>query len=88
MLVECGRSRETARRSDLVGCADYGYYASHSRYVWGLRLHLMCIAAGLPVAFATGNPKDGERDVLRHLLESEFSLLGQHPDQAIVAAKG
>ena len=33
--VECGRSRETARRSDLAGWAEYGYCASHSRYFWG-----------------------------------------------------
>jgi hypothetical protein len=39
--VECGRSRETARRSDLAGWAQYGYCASHSRYSWGLRLHLV-----------------------------------------------
>jgi hypothetical protein len=37
--VECGRSRETAQRSDLAGWAEYGYCASHSRYFWGLRLH-------------------------------------------------
>jgi hypothetical protein len=30
--VECGRSRETARRSDAAGWAEYGYCASHSRY--------------------------------------------------------
>ena len=35
--VECGRSKETVRRSDLAGCAGYGYCASHSRYFWGLR---------------------------------------------------
>jgi len=33
--VECGRSRETATRSDLVDFAEYGYCASHSRYFWG-----------------------------------------------------
>jgi len=33
--VECGRSRETAKRSDLAGFAEYGYCASHSRYFWG-----------------------------------------------------
>src|SRR5262249_46081201 len=33
--VECGRSRDTARRSDLAGWAEYGYCASHSRYFWG-----------------------------------------------------
>ena len=34
--VECGRSRETAKRSDLAGWAEYGYCASHSRFFWGL----------------------------------------------------
>jgi hypothetical protein len=43
--VECGRSKETVRRSDLAGCAGYGYCASHSRYFWGLRLHLLCFTA-------------------------------------------
>ena len=33
--VECGRSRETTRRSELAGWAEYGYCASHSRYFWG-----------------------------------------------------
>ena len=33
--VECARSRESARRSDLAGFAEYGYCASHSRYFWG-----------------------------------------------------
>src|SRR6266508_2261134 len=30
--VECGRSRETAKRSELAGWAEYGYCVSHSRY--------------------------------------------------------
>jgi hypothetical protein len=46
--VECGRSRETTRRSDLTGYAEYGYCASHSRYFWGLRLHLIATLHGLP----------------------------------------
>lgn len=39
--VECGRSRPTAKRSNLAGWDGYGYCASHSRYFWGLRLHLV-----------------------------------------------
>ena len=35
--LECGRSRETAKRSDLAGWASYGYCAS--RYFWGLDCH-------------------------------------------------
>ena len=55
--VECGRSRETAKRSGLAGWAEYGYCASHSRYFWGLRLHLVCTLQGLPVAFALAGTK-------------------------------
>jgi hypothetical protein len=46
--VECARSRPAAQRSNLAGIAGYGYCASHSRYFWGLRLHLICTPAGLP----------------------------------------
>jgi len=35
--VECARSVETARRSQLGDGADYGYCASHSRFFWGFR---------------------------------------------------
>ena len=66
--VECGRSRETARRSDLAGWAEYGYCASHSRYFWGLRLHLVCTLHGLPVAFALAGAKADDREVLRGML--------------------
>lgn len=38
--VECGRSLETARRSALADIAGYGYSRSHSRWFWGMRLHL------------------------------------------------
>jgi hypothetical protein len=36
---------------DLAGWAEYGYYASHSRFFWGLRLHLVCTLQGLPIAY-------------------------------------
>ncbi len=38
--VECARSRPTVARSDLAGVAGYSYCPSHSRWFWGLRLHL------------------------------------------------
>jgi hypothetical protein len=84
--IECGRSRPTAKRSDLVGVAGYGYCASHSRYFWGLRLHLLCTPAGLPVAFALANAKTDEREVLRDLLEMNPELC--RPGQVIIADKG
>lgn len=60
--VECGRSRETTKRSDLAGYAEYGYCASHSRFFWGLRLHLVTNTNGLPLAFALTGAKADERD--------------------------
>lgn len=86
--VECGRSRPTAKRSELAGWAGYGYCASHSRYFWGLRLHLVCTPAGLPVMYALANPKTDEREVARDLFEIETGLLGQRPGQTLIADKG
>ena len=84
--VECGRSRPTALRSDLAGWASYGYCPSHSRFFWGLRLHLVCTPAGLPITFALANPKVDERQVARDLFETEPELLRR--GQVILADKG
>ena len=86
--VECGRSRPTVRRSDLAGWAGYGYCASHSRFFWGLRLHLITTVSGLPVSFALVSPKLDERDVARDLLESEPHLLATRAGQTLIADKG
>lgn len=86
--VECGRSRSTAQRSQLAGWAGYGYCASHSRYFGGLRLHLVCTPAGLPIAFALAHPKLDEREVMLDLLDVEPELLRDRPGQAIIADKG
>lgn len=72
--VECGRSRETQKRSDLAGWAEYGYCASHSRFFWGLRLHLVTTVHGLPLAWALTGAKADERQVLEHLLETTSAL--------------
>jgi hypothetical protein len=85
--VECGRSKETAQRSDLAGWAGYGYCASHSRYFWGLRLHLVCTLAGLPVAFALTNPKDDEREVLMGMFQVEPDLVANRPGQTVIGDK-
>jgi hypothetical protein len=86
--VECGRSRETAKRSNLAGTAGYGYCASHSRFFWGLRLHLIATPDGLPIAYALTNPKHDERIVARDLLETDPGLLANRPGQTIMADKG
>jgi hypothetical protein len=85
--VECGRSRETTRRSDLAGWAQYGYCASHSRYFWGLRLHLVCTLHGLPVAFALTGAKADERQTLLDLLARDPALAAARPGQIIIGDK-
>jgi hypothetical protein len=81
--VECGRSRETVKRSDLAGWATYGYCASHSRRFCGLRLHLVTTVHGLPVAFALTTAKTDEREVLVDLFDLDTGLL-THPDGLIL----
>ena len=72
--VECGRSRETQKRSDLAGWAEYGYCASHSRYFWGLRLHLVTTVHGLPLAWALTGAKADERQTFEHLVATTPAL--------------
>ena len=86
--VECGRSRDTVRRSALAGWAGYGYCRSHTRYFWGLRLHLVCTLHGLPVAFALANPKTDEREVLVELVDVEPGLVAERPGLVILVDKG
>src|ERR1700691_6178270 len=66
--VECARSRETVKRSQLADAADYGYCASHSRLFWGFRLHAIFAPDGTPRALALTSPKRGEREVALELL--------------------
>ncbi|MGI5248465.1 IS982 family transposase [Actinacidiphila glaucinigra] len=85
--VGCGCSRETAKRSDLAGWAEYGYCASHSRYFWGLRLHLVCTLGGLPILFALTGAKADERETLRDMLDSAPDVQATHPQQTIIGDK-
>ena len=86
--VECGRSRETAKRSDLVGYASYGYCASHSRYFWGLRLHLIATPSGLPVAYALTSANTDERDTTLAMLDLDPDLLSGRAGQVLMGDKG
>ncbi|MET8760439.1 IS982 family transposase [Lentzea sp. NPDC004782] len=85
--VECGRSRETTKRSDLAGWAQYGYCASHSRYFWGLRLHLVCTLGGLPVAFALTGAKADERQTLLEIFTADPTPVHNRPGQTLIADK-
>jgi hypothetical protein len=85
--VECGRSTQTVHRSELAGWAQYGYCASHSRYFWGLRLHLVCTLGGLPVGFALTGAKADEREVLLGILAADAALTAARPGQTLIADK-
>jgi Transposase DDE domain len=66
--VECGRSVETARRSQLADVCGYAYSGSHCRWFWGCRLHLACAADGTPRAAALVSADRPEREVALSLL--------------------
>jgi hypothetical protein len=66
--VECGRSLETSRRSQLAEVCGYGYSASHSRWFWGMRLHLACAPDGTPRAAVLTAADRPEREVALTLL--------------------
>src|SRR5438034_412086 len=81
--VECGRSLETTRRSRLAEIAGYGYSRSHSRWFWGMRLHLACAIDGTPRAAALVAADRPEREVALAILPS--TLRG---GETIVCDKG
>ena len=83
--VECGRSRATQQRSDLAGWAAYGYCASHSRWFWGLRLHLITTPSGLPVAYALAGAKEDERGTCLEMIARAQTA---RPGQTLIADKG
>ena len=85
--VECGRSRQTVQRSDLAGWAEYGYCASHSRFFWGLRLHLIATVSGLPIGFALTGAKADERQVLLGIFDADPSLIAGRPGQILIGDK-
>jgi hypothetical protein len=84
---ECVRSRPTARCSNLAGWAGYGYCPSHSRWFWGLRLHLICTPTGLPISWTPADPKIDERQVLMAVPEHDPSLLADRPGLVMIGDK-
>lgn len=66
--VECGRSVETVRRSELADACGYGYCRSHSRWFWGMRLHLAAAPDGTPRAAILAPADQPEREVALRLL--------------------
>lgn len=81
--VECGRSLDTTRRSDLAEVCGYGFCKSHSRWFWGMRLHLVCALDGTPRAATLIAADRPERDVALPLLARAL-----HGGETVVCDKG
>jgi Transposase DDE domain len=81
--VECGRSVETARRSELAVACAHHYSRSHSRWFWGMRLHLLGAPDGTIRAVILASADDKERDVARRLF-----AIGLRGGEAIICDKG
>ena len=84
--VDCARSRETVKRSDLAGWAEYGYCASHSRLFWGLRLHMVCTLQCLPIGWSLSGTKANQRVVLNAILETAPALDPARENTQVVIA--
>jgi Transposase DDE domain len=85
--IECARSKETVKRgghSSLGGAlsdaADYGYCASHSRLLYGFRLHALFAPDGTPRALALTSPKIDEKLVCLQMV----ARCERQPGQAII----
>jgi hypothetical protein len=86
--VPCGTSRQTVRRSELAGWANYGYCAAHSRWYWGLKLYLLSTAEGMPAAWCLADPKIGEREVAAALLARARDSGALRENMIVLADKG
>ena len=87
--AETARSRETVKRAgdsallDAIGdAAGYGYCASHSRYFYGMRQHLLTALDGTPRAATLWSPEREEREVGLTLLAR-----GLHGGETVIATR-
>jgi hypothetical protein len=86
--IPCGASRQTVKRSELAGWANYGYCAAHSRWYWGLKLYLLATPEGMPVAWCLADPKIGEREVAAELLAHARQSGALRQAMIVLADKG
>ena len=75
-------SKQTARRSELAGWAEYGYCASHSRYFWGLRLHLVVHPARTARRMGPDRAKADERQGFLDILAGTPAMAAARADGA------
>jgi hypothetical protein len=81
--VECGRSVDTARRSELAVACAHHHSRSHSRWFWGMRLHLLAAPDGTPRAAILASADQKERDVALRLF-----AIGLHGGELVICDKG
>lgn len=81
-LISCANYPGCAKRSDFAPDAAYGYCPSKSRFVWGMRLVVICDRKGVPVGYDLVGPKTGEER------ESAFRLASAHPGSRLFADGG
>lgn len=81
-LISCANYPGCAKRSDFAPDAAYGYCPSKSRFVWGMRLVVVCDRKGVPVGYDLAGPKTGQER------ESAFRLATAHPGSRLFADGG
>jgi hypothetical protein len=59
-LISCANYPGCASNSHFTGDAAYGYCASKSQFLWGMRLVLLCDPKGVPTGYDLVGPKTGE----------------------------
>jgi hypothetical protein len=87
-LVPCGTSRETVKRSELAGWANYGYCAAHSSFDQELKLDLITNPDAMRVAWYLADPKLGEREAAGELLAQACRTAAVRPGLALIGDKG
>lgn len=81
-LISCANYPGCVKHSDFAPDAAYGYCPSKSRFVWGLRLVLVCDRKGVPVGYDLVGPQAGQER------ESAFRLATAHPHSLLFADGG
>ena len=80
-LLSCANYPGCAQRSAFAGFARYGYATSQHRFVWGVRLVLLCDQRGLPLGYTLVPANEKEYEPLADLLTGT-------PAEVVIADKG
>jgi Transposase DDE domain len=81
-LISCANYPGCAKRSEFAPDAAYGYCPSKSRFVWGMRLVVVCDRKGVPLGYDLIGPKTGQER------ECAFRLASAHPGSRLFADGG